>query len=49
MNDTKLCEIISKKLRNADKILDVGCGEGFLVSCLAKELNRKIVGLDVST
>lgn len=48
MNDTKLCEIISKELRNADTILDVGCGEGFLVNCLAKELNRKIVGLDVS-
>lgn len=48
MNDTKLCEIVSKKLRNTDKILEVGCGEGFLVNCLAKELNRKIVGLDVS-
>jgi len=48
MNDIKLCEIVSKKLRNTDKLLDVGCGEGFIVNCLAKKLNRKIVGLDVS-
>jgi len=48
MNDIKLCEIVSKKLKITDKILDVGCGEGFIVNCLAKKLNRKIVGLDVS-
>ncbi|MEW6455216.1 MAG: class I SAM-dependent methyltransferase [Acidobacteriota bacterium] len=49
MNDKKLCEIISRKLNGVVNILDIGCGDGFLVSCLAKKLNRKIVGLDIST
>ncbi|PIQ44424.1 MAG: hypothetical protein COW04_12985 [Deltaproteobacteria bacterium CG12_big_fil_rev_8_21_14_0_65_43_10] len=48
MNNIKLCEIISKKLNDATNILDIGCGDGFLVSCLAKKLNRKIIGLDNS-
>src|SRR3990167_5648882 len=49
MNNLKLCEIISKKLNDVDTILDIGCGDGFLVSCLAKKLNRKVIGLDIST
>ena len=49
MNDLTLCEIISRKLNGVDNILDIGCGDGFLVSCLAKKLNKKILGLDTST
>lgn len=48
MNNTRLCELISKQLNGVDVLLDIGCGEGFLVSCLAKKLNRKIIGLDIS-
>lgn len=48
MNNTNLCEIISKQLSGVDSILDIGCGEGFFVSCLAKKLNKKIIGLDIS-
>lgn len=48
MNNTNLCEIISKQMNGVDSILDIGCGEGFLVSCLAKKLNKKIIGLDIS-
>ncbi len=35
-------------MNGVDSILDIGCGEGFLVSCLAKKLNKKIIGLDIS-
>src|SRR3989344_4818217 len=49
MNELKLCEIIAKKLKGADNLLDIGCGDGFLVSCLARKLNRKVIGLDIST
>ena len=49
MNELKLCEIIAKKLKGADNLLDIGCGDGFLVSCLAKKLNRKVIGFDIST
>ncbi len=49
MNDAKVCEIISKKLNGVNNLLDIGCGDGFLVSCLAKKLNSKIVGLDILT
>lgn len=48
MNNTKLCEIISRQINVVDILLDIGCGEGFLVSCLAKKLNKKIIGLDIS-
>src|SRR3989338_7563166 len=49
MNDIKLCEIISRELNNVNNLLDIGCGDGFLISCLAKKLNRKVIGLDIST
>lgn len=49
MKDEDLCKIISKKLNSPANLLDIGCGDGFLVSCLAKKINRKIIGLDIST
>ncbi len=49
MNDINLCEIISRKLNGMNNLLDIGCGDGFLVSCLARKLNSRIVGLDIST
>lgn len=27
MNDTKVCEIISKKLNGVNNLLDIGCGD----------------------
>lgn len=49
MNDENLCEIISRKLDGVNDLLDIGCGDGFLVCCLANKLRRKIIGLDIAT
>lgn len=38
--------IRESQLRNNDAVLDLGCGEGFLISCLPDL--KKIVGIDIS-
>ncbi|MEW6592791.1 MAG: class I SAM-dependent methyltransferase [Candidatus Hadarchaeota archaeon] len=43
-----ICNEIQRKINKTGDLLDVGCGEGYLVNCLAKKLNRKIVGFDMS-
>lgn len=48
MKDHKICHEVYRKICNAGSILDVGCGEGYLVNCLARKLNRKVVGFDIS-
>jgi ubiquinone/menaquinone biosynthesis C-methylase UbiE len=48
MKHRKLCEIVSRKLEGIDALLDIGCGDGFLVRCLARRLNKRIIGLDIS-
>ncbi len=48
MDQARLCEIVSRKFEGANKLVDIGCGDGYLVSCLAKKLGRKIVGLDTA-
>lgn len=37
MNGRKLCEIISEEPDGMDTLLDIGCEDCFLVSCLAKK------------
>lgn len=48
MRGSGLCNKIAEKLKGVETILDIGCGEGDLVTCLAKKMNKKMVGLDVS-
>ena len=48
MEDHVICNEIYRKIGPQKKILDVGCGEGYLVNCLARKLNMKVVGLDIS-
>jgi len=48
MEDLTICKEIHEKINDSDSVLDVGCGEGYLVNCLAKKLNRKVIGFDVS-
>jgi len=48
VRDSRLNHIMLKKLGRVNKVLDVGCGEGKLVSFLAKRTKKKIVGLDIS-
>jgi len=48
MKDYAVCNSIYEKIGNVGKVLDIGCGEGYLVNCLAKKLNRKVLGFDIS-
>ena len=48
MNNMSLCEIVSRKLDGVNDVLDIGCGDGFLVCCLANKLKRKSIGLDIA-
>lgn len=40
-----ICRYISKKNRN---VIDIGCGDGFLLHCLTKRLKCDFWGLDIS-
>lgn len=40
---------IAQRLGRAAIVLDVGCGDGRLVNFLARELNKRVVGLDISS
>lgn len=48
MAESEIERRILQRLGAAQDILDVGCGEGRLVNFLARETNKKIVGLDIS-
>ena len=48
MEDSIICNEIYKKIGNVDRVLDVGCEDGYLVNCLAKKLNKKVIGFDIS-
>ena len=40
---------ILRHLRSTESILDVGCGEGRLVTFLAHHTRKQVVGLDISS
>lgn len=48
MRDSKLYHIMLQKLGDVEKVLDVGCGEGKLVTFVAKRKKQKIIGVDIS-
>lgn len=48
MNNTQICNKIYEDVGNVKNLLDIGCGEGYLVNFLAKKINSKIIGLDIS-
>ncbi len=48
MTDQKICDLISSRIKITDSLLDVGCGEGYLCNCIAKKLQKKVIGLDIS-
>lgn len=47
MRDSKIYQIILQKFHNRNHILDVGCGDGYLVNFLAKRTKKTIIGLDI--
>ena len=43
----QLFQVILEKIKNNEKVLDVGCGNCELVVRLAKEKNVKVIGVDI--
>ena len=48
MMDYIISNSVYEKIGNVDRILDIGCGDGYLVNWLAKKLNREVIGFDIS-
>ncbi|HBU70494.1 MAG TPA: hypothetical protein DEE98_08970 [Elusimicrobia bacterium] len=48
MNNEQIGQIILEKLQKEDKVLDVGCGAGYLCNYFAKKLQKPVAGLDIS-
>ena len=48
MKDYVICNSLYGKIGNVEKALDIGSGGGYFVNCLAKKLNRKVTGFDIS-
>ena len=48
MDTTAICEEIAHRLGRVESVLDVGCGDGALVRCLAKTVAREAIGTDIA-
>jgi len=48
VRSSELYQMMLRKLRHVDKVLDIGCGEGKLIIFLAKRTKKNIVGPDIS-
>ena len=48
MEEIDIDQRILQRMGTAQKILDVGCGDGRLVNLLACQTQRRVVGLDIS-
>ena len=48
MDDATMCEEIAHRLGKVESVLDVGCGDGTLVRCLAERVAREALGIDIA-
>ncbi|MFQ6124864.1 MAG: class I SAM-dependent methyltransferase [Candidatus Heimdallarchaeota archaeon] len=48
MKDSEFYRIVLQKLGHVSKVLDIGCGEGKLVTFLAMSTKKNVVGVDIS-
>jgi ubiquinone/menaquinone biosynthesis C-methylase UbiE len=48
MNAATMCEEIAHRLGRVASILDVGCGDGTLVRCLAERIACEAIGIDIA-
>lgn len=49
MEELDIDQRILQQLSAAQKILDVGCGNGHLVNLIASQTRQRVVGLDISS
>jgi len=48
MHTTAICEEIAHRLGRVESVLDVGCGDGALVRCLAERVACEAIGIDIA-
>jgi ubiquinone/menaquinone biosynthesis C-methylase UbiE len=48
MDAATMCEEIAHRLGKVESVLDVGCGDGTLVRCLAERIAREALGIDIA-
>jgi len=48
MDTTAMCEEIAHRLGRVESVLDVGCGDGALIRCLAERVAREAIGADIA-
>ena len=48
MDTRPICEEIAHRLGRVESVLDVGCGDGALVRCLAERVAREAIGVDIA-
>jgi ubiquinone/menaquinone biosynthesis C-methylase UbiE len=48
MDAATMCEEIALRLGRVESVLDVGCGDGMLVRCLAERIAREAIGIDIA-
>ncbi len=48
MEDEEICQAVYEKIGEVEDVLDVGCGDGYLVNCLSSELDKEVLGCDIS-
>jgi len=48
MDTAAMCEEIAHRLGRVESVLDVGCGDGTLVRCLAERIAREAIGIDIA-
>jgi ubiquinone/menaquinone biosynthesis C-methylase UbiE len=48
MDTATMCGEIALRLGRVESVLDVGCGDGTLVRCLAERIAREAIGIDIA-
>ncbi|MFW6144832.1 MAG: class I SAM-dependent methyltransferase [Candidatus Natronoplasma sp.] len=48
MEDEEICRAVYEKIGDVEEVVDIGCGDGFLVNCLASKLDEQVLGCDIS-
>ena len=47
MDAAIVCEEIARRVGKVESVLDVGCGDGTLIRCLAERIAREAIGIDI--
>jgi len=48
MDAAIVCEEVARRAGKVESVLDVGCGDGTLIRCLAERIAREAIGIDIA-